>query len=426
MAAVGSAPRAGKQIGEGEQVSGFNLTDAAIERALAPGADVAAPSDFTDGVARAIAGTPRRPALWLLSPFAWPSLAPRMAQLLLVLLLLLVLVVAAIGVGSLVRRGVANGDVIVLSRSQLLAIDPHTGASNSLLAGEGRIFGVSRSLDGQLIAFWTDAGAITNLEVMDRTGGNRRRIAANVTPSPVGHGQIDVWSTDGRFLAAGVLVDGVPRILVVDVASGSGEIVGPVGAGNPLWSPDGQLLAFSYPDESDHSVLAVMRPDGSGVRSISGDIGEFNASGTNNFSPDGAWVYFGVANDSFSRSNIYRANVEAGYSEQLTFNTLSAAPALSPDGTTAVYSDWPGGIGTQNLMAMDAGGDNQHLLLASAINLGWSNDGQFVLAEWRPPGKAFELVVLRPDGTDRQTLLTFDGGCELGCVESIAWGQPRP
>jgi hypothetical protein len=77
-------------------------------------------------------------------------------------------------------------------------------------------------------------------------------------------------------------------------------------------------------------------------------------------------------------------------------------------------------------MLMDADGANQRLLLASAINDGWSNDGQFLLAEWRPPGAAFELVVLRPDGTDRLTLMTFEGGCPSVCAPNLGWGQPRP
>ena len=41
-------------------------------------------------------------------------------------------------------------------------------------------------------------------------------------------------------------------------------------------------------------------------------------------------------------------------------------------------------------------------------------------------GKAIpnvEILVLRPDGTDRQTLMTFEGGCQSACVESVAWGN---
>src|SRR5688500_4822083 len=131
MAAVGGTPRAGDPIGEGEQMNGFILTDAAIERALAPGADVVAPADFTDRVVKAIAHQAPRSRFWLLNPITWPS-APRLTRLILVLLLLLVLVVGALGVASLLRRSFANGEVIVASATELLAIDPQTGVTRSL------------------------------------------------------------------------------------------------------------------------------------------------------------------------------------------------------------------------------------------------------------------------------------------------------
>ncbi len=425
MAPVGGSGRTREATGAGEQVSSFTLTDAAIERALKPDLDVAAPADFMEQVAGAIKPQERRSGLWLLNPTTWSRQAPAMTQLILLLLMLLLLLVGSIAVASLLRRPLGNGDVIYASGVDLLAVDPATSVSRSLLSGEGRIFGVTRSVDGSLVSFWTETGEGTTLEVVNAAGGDRRRVAENVIPSPVGLGQIDVWSPDRRRFAAGVSVDGEQRILLVDVASGSGELIGPSGAGNPLWSPDGQLLAFSYVPDA-RSVVAVIHPDGSGLREISGDLEGFAASGANNWSPDGVWVYFGAERNNFRESNIYRARVSDGYSEQLTFDMLSAAPALSPDGSTVAYSDWPGGLGTQNLKIMDADGGNQRVLLESALNFGWSNDGQYLLAEWRPRGASFELLVLRPDGTDRQTLLTFEGGCVSVCAENLGWGQPRP
>lgn len=407
-------------------MSRFTLTDAAIERALAPGLDVAPPADFTKQIAATIATQPRRSRLWLFNPAGLSRQAPMVTQLMLLLLLLLVLLVGAIAVASLPRRALANGHVIVARGAELLDVDPETGVSRSLLTGEGNIFGVTRSDDGQLISFWTKTPTEgTPLEIVSAAGVDRRRVATNLSPSPVGQGQIDVWSPDRRWLAAGVIADRGDRILVVNVGTGDGELIGPSGASNPLWSPNGQLLAFSWAREG-RSVVAVMHPDGLGLRVVSGDLGVFNASGVNNWSPDGVWVYFGAERNGFSESHIYRAHVEEGYSEQLTFNVLSAAPALSPDGTLVSYSDWPQGRGTQNLMIMDADGGDQHILLASALNDGWSNDGQFLLAEWRPPGAAYELLVLRPDGTNRRTLMTFEGGCISVCAKDLGWGQPRP
>ena len=67
------------------------------------------------------------------------------------------------------------------------------------------------------------------------------------------------------------------------------------------------------------------------------------------------------------------------------------------------------------------------MLLESAANDGWSNDSQFVLAESRPLGGPYELVTIRPDGTDRRTLMTFpEKSCYKLCATDLGWGQPRP
>jgi hypothetical protein len=408
------------------------LTDAAIEHALTPGPEVHAPFDFTANMTRALAES-RRPRLSVLLSAAWSTRATRATQLLLLLLLLLVLLIGMLVAGSLQRRTFPNGHVITVdgAGTSLIDVDPTTSTVRNILAVDAAgtpgstIFGVSRSTDGGLISFWTRTEGATALEIVESAGGNRRTVATNLVPGPIGQGQIDVWSPDGRWLAAGVSVADMPRILVVDVASGSGELVGPMGAANPLWSPDGRLLAFSY-DPGGGTVLAVMHRDGSGVREISGDLDGYDASGTNNWSPDGAWVYFGAERGGYATSHIYRANVDRAYAEKLTTDVLSAAPALSPDGSLVAYSSWPGGIGTQNLEIMDADGANRRLVLGTAINYGWSNDGQFLLAEWRPPNAPFQLVTVRPDGTDRHTVLTFADRCVTACAQSLGWGQPRP
>ena len=124
MAPVGGSGRTREATGEGEQVSSFTLTDAAIERALKPDLDVAAPADFMEQVAEAIKPQERRSGLWLLNPTTWSRQAPAMTQLILLLLMLLLLLVGSIAVASLLRRPLANGDVIVASGAELLAIDP--------------------------------------------------------------------------------------------------------------------------------------------------------------------------------------------------------------------------------------------------------------------------------------------------------------
>lgn len=402
-------------------MSPFRLTDAAIERALAPGLDVAPPRDFTQNIAVAIATQPRRSRRSLLGWFLWPRQTPAAAQVVLLILLLLALIIFAVAVATQPRMRPGNGHLIVSTGNELVDIDPQSAVSTTLLTGPGNVFGIARSDDGSLISFWTENG----LEMVDGDGANRRRVAQNVVPTPTGDGQIDVWSPDRRWLAAGVRAGGEYRILLVDATRGSGELIGPSGASNPLWSFDGKLLAFSY-ERNDESVLAVMAPDGYGLREVSGDLAGFEVGGANNWSPDNVWVYFGAERFRFAESHIYRANVAGAYSQQLTFGVLSAAPALSPDGMTVAYSDWPHPRVTQNLMLMDADGGHPRELLASALNDGWSNDGQFVLAELRPETGPYTLVTIRADGSDRRTLLTFPTRCSAACAPALGWGQPRP
>lgn len=402
-------------------MSPFRLTDAAIERALAPGLDVAPPRDFTQNIAVAIATQPRRSRRSVLAWFLWPRQTPAATQVVLLILLLLALIILAVAVATQLRMHPGNGHLIVSTGTELVDIDPQSAVSTTLLTGPGKVFEIARSDDGSLISFWTD----NKLEIVDGNGANRRRVAQDVVPTPTGEGQIDVWSADRRWLAAGVRAGGESRILLVNATTGSGELIGPSGASNPLWSFDDKLLAFSY-ERNSESVLAVMRPDGSGLREVSGDLAGFDVGGANNWSPDNAWVYFGAQRFSFRESHIYRASVAGAYSQQLTFGVLSAAPALSPNGTTVAYSDWPHARGTQNLMLMDADGGNPRELLESALNDGWSNDAQFVLAELRPETGPYALVTIRPDGSDQRTLLTFPTTCSAACAPALGWGQPRP
>ena len=406
-------------------MSTFVLTDSAIERALMPGLDVAAPADFTSRVSAVIATQPRRSRSWVRWAIGWPRIAPAMTRTLLLLLLLLALLVGAIAVASVQRRAPANGVLIIARNYELVAIDPDTSTSRSLLETGGLISGVARSEDGSLISFWTETRAGFTLEVVGADGNGRRVLAADVAPAPVANEQIDVWSGDRRFLASGVLVGrNENRILLVEVSSGEAHYIGPPGAANPLWSPDGRWLAFTYPVDG-RSVLAVMRPDGSDLARVGGDLGEFDAAGTNNWSPDGVWVYFGAQRDSFSESHIYRANVAGQFSERLTTDQRSAAPALSPDGTKVSYANWRSDT-LRDLKVMDADGAHQSLVLEDANNLGWSNDSEFLLTEWRPTKPPYELLIIQPDGTGRKTLMSFEFGCGGPCVASLGWGQPRP
>ncbi|CAN5630585.1 hypothetical protein BH23CHL6_BH23CHL6_07360 [soil metagenome] len=398
------------------------LTDEAIRRALEPSFDVLAPPEFTERVADAIARQPRRGGLWFLASPAWRRQAQLLVQLIILALLLVLFTVGAVLIAGLPNRPLGNGSILVVRGSELVAIDDETGNATTLIDEGTAVSAVSRSPNGDWVSLWTGSGRDKRLEVMRSDGTGRRPLADGVQPRPFGMDGMNLWSHDDQFLAADVLASGKRRILVVDVASGDGWLIGPeTGAMAPLWSPDGEWIAFHYSRPGTAATLAVMRPDGTEVREISGDLGGREVSGANNWSADGTWVYFDAG------GHIFRANVPGGFSEQLTVGGINAAPALSPDDQLVTYTSWFRGFGQPpDLYVMNADGGTPRLLLERAINNGWSSDGRSVLAEHHRQGQPPELVTVSIDAGTTRTLLTSEGQCQMPCFGGPSWGQPRP
>jgi hypothetical protein len=398
------------------------LTDEAIRRALEPSFEVLAPPEFTERVAEAIARQPRRRGLWFLATPAWNRQAQMLGQLIILALLLVLLTVGAVLLAGLPDRPLGNGSIFVVRGSELVAIDGETGDATTLIAEDSTVSAVSRSPNGGWVSFWSGSGRDKRLEVMRSDGTGRRPLAELVQPRPVGRDGMNLWSHDEQFLAADVSASGSRRILIVEVASGNGWLIGPeTGAMAPLWSPDGEWIAFRLSRRGAPATLAVMRRDGSEVREIAGDLGGREVSGANNWSADGEWVYFDAG------GHIFRANVPGGYSEQLTVEGTNAAPALSPDGQLVTYTLWLRGYGQPpDLYVMNADGGSPRLLLERAINNGWSSDGRTVLAEQHRQDQPAELVTVSIDAGTTRTLLTSEGPCQMPCFGGPSWGQPRP
>jgi Tol biopolymer transport system component len=403
-----------------------SLNDETLRRALRPGPDVVAPADFAFTVAQAIAGRSQRRAFWGVGAGPWSRRLEFAVRLALVVALLLGLVIVAIVIGSMRERPLGGGPLLVAESDVLEVIDPATGSSTPVINDPRGIFGVARSTDGRSVSFWTGTAdqAGTSLEVAGVDGSGRRSLAGNITPAPIGHGGIDVWSADDRFLATAVSVGGVDRILVVEVASGRGSLVGPdEGAGNPLWSPDGEWLAITEEHAGRPNTLGVMRRDGSELREIGAPLGA-NISGPDNWSSDGRWVYFDA---STGTGDIYRVDVGTGVIERLTVDKTAAAPALSPDDSEVAFLAWthtPFGEAA-GVWIMRSDGFEPHLLVQYADLRGWSPDSRYVLVVARPPGGHVQLLAIAPDGTERHTLLT-PSSCPEPCLESLSWGWPRP
>ena len=129
--------------------------------------------------------------------------------------------------------------------------------------------------------------------------------------------------------------------------------------------------------------------------------------------------------------HIFRTDVDAQRTEVITSDDVPAyGPQLSPDGTLLSYITWDGSV--SDLWVARADGSEPHLLLHLAQSLGCSNDGSVLLATSADPiaGPNGGIVTIRPDGTMLRAVLPFAEPCDVGrggqCIDSVAWGQPRP
>ena len=392
-------------------------------KALLPGVQRARRADarWFSGISRALRAS-------FGSTVALPASTRLIVYLVVLAIVLLSAILAVAVIGSRQPRPpFGNGPLMVATTDGLRRIVPgDSGASAVVVSGPTK--GASRSPDGRLVSFWTTTPSGDRLEVIGVNGTSRRTLTTGLHLT--WNGCIDTWAMDSHAVAAEVLVDGVSRILVADVTTGLSRLLTPpeVGALCPLWAPDGGSIAFAMKSASGQT-LAVIGIDGHGLRVISGLAADVVVSGPDSWSPEGSWIYFDAA-VSGQPGRVYRADVARGVSQGLTLEALgAAAPALSPDGRRLAFIVRRDGV--YDLYAANADGTEAHLVLADAVNDGWSADGELILADWRPTGGGGGLVTIRPDGTGQRMVYPFPSGCtqtmgQPGCVDSIGWGQPRP
>jgi dipeptidyl aminopeptidase/acylaminoacyl peptidase len=353
-----------------------------------------------------------------------PSTPIRLTPMAMALLVVATLLALLAVVGALQRtHPQINGPLVVAARDQLDVIDPATGGVRTMVPPGEHLQGITRSPDGRAVTFWAEAGAHSRLYVMGIDGRDRRELIEAL--SVRWDSAIDTFSSDSRFLATEVTIDGEPRILVVDTVTGEARLITPAGmsAHNPLWSPDDRWLAFSTTSDTTGRLMLI-RPDGTGMRSLVDDAG-----GPDTWSPDGRWIYF-VGEDAAAVQHVYRADVAGGPRQQLTDGALHAgAAASSPDGTRLAFM--ADALYGWDLWVANADGSAPHMILAAAGLGGWSPDGQLLLARWKPPDPARGgLVTVRTDGSDLRVLVPYDATCRTGwaqvCELGFGWGVARP
>jgi Tol biopolymer transport system component len=250
---------------------------------------------------------------------------------------------------------------------------------------------------------------------------------SNITTNPaIDH--YPTWSPDGLRIAfassrddpdpagCGLAVTCSYEIYVMDANGSNVTRVTHEGGGYPVWSPDGEHIAF-ISDRDGETNLYVTDADGSNAIRLSYGIG-FPVSKV--WSPDGKRIAF-EAGDELNHE-IYVVNVDGSGLLNITNNPAGDGyPAWSSDGTQVVFSSWrnepniltciPSGNCNTEIYVVGADGSNPINLTNSPAedrDPSWSPDGDKIVFTSNPDQDR-EIYVMNTDGSNQIRLTDIRG-----------------
>jgi Tol biopolymer transport system component len=245
---------------------------------------------------------------------------------------------------------------------------------------------VAWSSDGQTIAFATDSRVL----FVNADGSGQRDVTRELKLGRLPW----VWSPDGRKIGVTKCGGGQRCDIYVMNADGSGlrRLTRNRQSGFPLWSPNGEKIAFlrGYPGR-----VWVMNADGTAQRRLA-QVPGFPGD----WSPDGQRLVF-MSLPGRSGSEIYVVNADGSGQRQLTHNTLNEGDARwSPDGQKILFErQRPGTRGkVSDIYVMNADGSGERKLTERGHDARWSPDGTKIAFVTNRDGNQ-EIYVMNADGS---------------------------
>ena len=406
-------------------MSAFDRIEQRMPELMADLAPASVP-DYFDDMLRQAGRMRQRPAWaslerWLpMDVVARPVLlrAPALRPLL-VLLLVLLLVAAGLLLfaGSQRTRlpepfGLARNGVILLGTSEedIVAFDPVTGTTTTLIGGPTRDIAPWFSRDGSKFMFVRLSGdEIGSYWLANADGSDARAIAAE----PVDWFEFD---DAGMRILLVRLLDGEAESSVVDVASGASTVLHlGDGARALYWRPGHDQILYKTSPEGGPTDFYLVNADGSNARMIEGVSPD--AINDAQFSPDGSQLtYASWGQTAGSQGRIHVLDIESGEDRVLMFEgsdgSEELSPQFSPDGASLIFERYvPGDAGYQLVVgSLDGSGG------AQAIGPRHATGTNGAAAQFSPDGTQI-LSVYNDDGA--AWLLDVDGGGE----ERLDWSS---
>ena len=151
--------------------------------------------------------------------------------------------------------------------TSLWTVDSNGENADLLYTGPSTIVAVDWSPQGDQIAFAMAVDKPDSYEIflMNPDGSNVRQLTRNL---PGIGGSVD-WSPDGKSLLIYAGPPGDKNIFMINVAAETAaQLTNGGNNGSPVFSPDGQWIAFISLRNNDQADIFIMHPDGSDVRQI--------------------------------------------------------------------------------------------------------------------------------------------------------------
>jgi Tol biopolymer transport system component len=243
------------------------------------------------------------------------------------------------------------------------------------------------------IAFVDSRGDLSGIYVMNADGSGQRRL----TWSRAGEYN-PVWSPDGNRIA---FARGVPGDIYVMNSDGSGRrdlTRGGLDDGWPVWSPDGRRVAFTRYNGDSNDVW-VMSADGSAQHEVTHDP-VYTPGVVASWSSDGRKIAF--ASDRDGHGGIYVVNADGnGGLHELTHD--GGSPVWSPNGKRIAF------VGDGGVVFINADGGGRRSLTrgdqdAALSELTWSPDGKQLAFKKNIHNFARQIAVVSADGTGERDL----------------------